>query len=208
MFTTHIYLLYMYKPDEALNNPQRLICHKTKPNKVFTLSILRNLLVFHQNYCLTTFVFLVCLLLFFFIFFLMHFYITRIVFVLFFFSHSTHTPPEFMQPEKPGDKPSLGPGQIQSVQPSSVSFFFLSFFLNQVRIIYSTKCFRKINIISLSSDCYHLRVTTEVMQWQPFSRSRSHGIWLIIKQATLLKRNQSSFFLLKSPQSFSQSRII
>ena len=28
----HIYLIYMYKEDLALNNPQWLICHKIKPN--------------------------------------------------------------------------------------------------------------------------------------------------------------------------------
>ena len=28
----HIDLIYMYKPDLALNNQQWLICHKTKPN--------------------------------------------------------------------------------------------------------------------------------------------------------------------------------
>ena len=33
MFTTHIYLIYMYKLDLALNNLQRLICHKTQPNQ-------------------------------------------------------------------------------------------------------------------------------------------------------------------------------
>ena len=32
MFTTHIYLIYMNKPDLALNKLQCLICHKTKPN--------------------------------------------------------------------------------------------------------------------------------------------------------------------------------
>ena len=33
MFTNYIYLIYMYKPDLALNNLQWLICHKTKPNQ-------------------------------------------------------------------------------------------------------------------------------------------------------------------------------
>ena len=35
MFTNHIYLIYMYKLDLALNNLQWLICHKTKskPNQ-------------------------------------------------------------------------------------------------------------------------------------------------------------------------------
>ena len=28
----HIYLIYMYKEDLALNNLQWFICHKTKPN--------------------------------------------------------------------------------------------------------------------------------------------------------------------------------
>ena len=30
MFTNHIYLIYMNKPDLAFNNLQWLICHKTK----------------------------------------------------------------------------------------------------------------------------------------------------------------------------------
>ena len=30
----HIYLIYMYKEDLALNNLQWLICHKTKPNNI------------------------------------------------------------------------------------------------------------------------------------------------------------------------------
>ena len=29
VFTNHIYLIYMYKLDLAINNLQRLICHKT-----------------------------------------------------------------------------------------------------------------------------------------------------------------------------------
>ena len=29
-FTTHTYLIYKFKPDLALNNLQRLICHKKK----------------------------------------------------------------------------------------------------------------------------------------------------------------------------------
>ena len=33
MFTNHIYLIHMNKPDLALNNQQWLICHKTKPNQ-------------------------------------------------------------------------------------------------------------------------------------------------------------------------------
>ena len=33
MFTNHMYLIYMYKEDVALNNLQWLICHKTKPNQ-------------------------------------------------------------------------------------------------------------------------------------------------------------------------------
>ena len=32
-FTNHIYLIYMYKLDLALNNLEWLICHKTKPNQ-------------------------------------------------------------------------------------------------------------------------------------------------------------------------------
>ena len=31
LFTNHIYLMYMHKQDLALNNLQRLICHKTQP---------------------------------------------------------------------------------------------------------------------------------------------------------------------------------
>ena len=34
-----IYLIYMYKKDLALNNLQWLICHQTKPNKIFQLLI-------------------------------------------------------------------------------------------------------------------------------------------------------------------------
>ena len=30
-FTNHIYLIYTYKQDLALNHQQRLICHKMKP---------------------------------------------------------------------------------------------------------------------------------------------------------------------------------
>ena len=33
MFTHHIYLIYMHKPDLVSNNLQVLICHKTKPNQ-------------------------------------------------------------------------------------------------------------------------------------------------------------------------------
>ena len=37
LFKIVIYKIYMYKQDYALNNPQRLICHKnpnqTKPNQ-------------------------------------------------------------------------------------------------------------------------------------------------------------------------------
>ena len=32
LFTNHIYLIYTYKKDLALNNLKWLICHKTKPN--------------------------------------------------------------------------------------------------------------------------------------------------------------------------------
>ena len=32
-FTNHLYLIYMYKVDLALNNLQGLICHKTQPNQ-------------------------------------------------------------------------------------------------------------------------------------------------------------------------------
>ena len=33
MFTNHVHLIYMNKPDLALNNLQWLICHKTKLNQ-------------------------------------------------------------------------------------------------------------------------------------------------------------------------------
>ena len=34
VFTNHIYLIYMYKEDLALNNLQWLICHKTQQNQI------------------------------------------------------------------------------------------------------------------------------------------------------------------------------
>ena len=34
MFTNHIYLIYMYKPDLALNYLQWLIYDKTEPNQI------------------------------------------------------------------------------------------------------------------------------------------------------------------------------
>ena len=34
VFTNHIYLIYMYEEDLALNNQQWLICHKTQPNQI------------------------------------------------------------------------------------------------------------------------------------------------------------------------------
>ena len=34
MFINHIYLIFMYKEDLALNNLQWLICHKTQPNQI------------------------------------------------------------------------------------------------------------------------------------------------------------------------------
>ena len=37
MFTNHVYLIYMYKQDLALNNLQWLVCHKTKPVGAKTL---------------------------------------------------------------------------------------------------------------------------------------------------------------------------
>ena len=33
MFANHVYLIYMYKVDLALNNLQWLICHKIQPNQ-------------------------------------------------------------------------------------------------------------------------------------------------------------------------------
>ena len=37
VFTYHIYLIYMYKDDLALNNLQWLICHKNQPNQIIYL---------------------------------------------------------------------------------------------------------------------------------------------------------------------------
>ena len=34
VFTNHINLIYIYRYDLALNNLQRLICHKTQPNQI------------------------------------------------------------------------------------------------------------------------------------------------------------------------------
>ena len=34
MFTNHVYLVYMYKEDLALNNQQWLICYKSQPNQI------------------------------------------------------------------------------------------------------------------------------------------------------------------------------
>ena len=34
MFTNHIYLIYMYKKDLALDYLHWLICHKTQPNQI------------------------------------------------------------------------------------------------------------------------------------------------------------------------------
>ena len=34
MFLEIIYLIYIYKKDLALNDLQRLLCHKTKPNQM------------------------------------------------------------------------------------------------------------------------------------------------------------------------------
>ena len=36
----HLYLIHMYKDDLALNNPQWLICHQTKPY-IFNICIKR-----------------------------------------------------------------------------------------------------------------------------------------------------------------------
>ena len=33
VYINHVYLIYMYKQDLALNNQQVLICYKTKPNQ-------------------------------------------------------------------------------------------------------------------------------------------------------------------------------
>ena len=35
--SNHIYSIYMYKEDLALNNLQWLICHKTKPNQIIDI---------------------------------------------------------------------------------------------------------------------------------------------------------------------------
>ena len=34
LFTSHIYLIYMYKQDLTLNNLQWLLCHQPKPNQI------------------------------------------------------------------------------------------------------------------------------------------------------------------------------
>ena len=39
LVTNHIYLIYMYKPGLALNNPQWLIYHKTKSNHPLVLLV-------------------------------------------------------------------------------------------------------------------------------------------------------------------------
>ena len=36
----HIYLIYMYKDDLALNNLQWLICHQTKPNHISNIYVI------------------------------------------------------------------------------------------------------------------------------------------------------------------------
>ena len=43
-----MYLIYMYKQDSALDNPQGLICHKTQPTKLMIRSqfIYWNVLLF------------------------------------------------------------------------------------------------------------------------------------------------------------------
>ena len=45
-----IYLIYMYKKDLALNNLQRLICHKTKPNKIFSIIIVFIKIIFFHTH--------------------------------------------------------------------------------------------------------------------------------------------------------------
>ena len=35
--SNHIYLIYMYEEDLALNHLQWLICHKTTPNQIYSL---------------------------------------------------------------------------------------------------------------------------------------------------------------------------
>ena len=39
MFRNHMYLIYTYKPDLALNNLQWLICYKTKPSHIYLIYI-------------------------------------------------------------------------------------------------------------------------------------------------------------------------
>ena len=39
MFINHIYLIYVYKKDLALNNLQWLTCPKTQPNQIIYLNI-------------------------------------------------------------------------------------------------------------------------------------------------------------------------
>ena len=42
LLTNHIYLIYMYKQDMALNNLQGLICHKTQPINLNTMLLALN----------------------------------------------------------------------------------------------------------------------------------------------------------------------
>ena len=50
----HIYLIYMYKEDLALNNLQWLICHKTqtKPNHIYLIYICKEDLALNNLQCL------------------------------------------------------------------------------------------------------------------------------------------------------------
>ena len=49
MFINHIYLIYMYKEDLALNNLQWLISHKTKPNQILCIQCICIKGILHIN---------------------------------------------------------------------------------------------------------------------------------------------------------------
>ncbi len=54
----HIYLIYMYKEDLALNNLQWLICHKTQPNP--TQSYISNIYMYKEDWALNNLQGLIC----------------------------------------------------------------------------------------------------------------------------------------------------
>ena len=51
LFTNHIYLIYMYKEDLALNNQQGLICHKnpTQPTPIYLIYMYKEDLVLNNQ---------------------------------------------------------------------------------------------------------------------------------------------------------------